>query len=116
MWSYPGFGVSCPVNEKERASNAELSRIKPRLPLYKLPGPRRLLPKAAACAKGELAPLFTVPLMSRPSVARWFKSLALWLANGLLAGTASAALDWVAAGAGAAFGFAFTAARWNVFC
>ena len=92
-WACPGR-----CNEKVRASRAELSTIKPRLPLYRLPGPRRLLPKAAACAKGELAPLFTVPLMSRPSEARWFRSLALWFANGLLAGTASAAADCAAAG------------------
>src|ERR1700680_1190083 len=99
MWSYEGLGVFCPVKEKVRASSAELSRIKPRPPLYRLPEPRRLLPKAAACANGELAPLFTVPWISRPSEARWFNSAGLWLANELFAGTASSAAD---AGGGAA--------------
>src|SRR3977135_1199575 len=72
---YAGFGVSWPVKEKERASSTELSNMRPMPPLYNDRGPRRLLPKAFAREKGELAPLFTVPLIRKPSTAFWLRSL-----------------------------------------
>ncbi len=38
-------------------------------PLKSDPRPLRLLPNAAACANGDAAPLFTLPLITNPSAA-----------------------------------------------
>ncbi len=65
--SYAGFGVSCPVIENDCASRFELSNVIPRFPLYSDRPALRKLPNAADCANGEDAPLFTLPLISRPS-------------------------------------------------
>src|SRR6185295_20018564 len=66
---YEGFGVSRAAKEYGRASHAELSRIVPTPPVYSDRPPRRLLPNAGSCAKGDAAPLFTLPLTSNPSAA-----------------------------------------------
>src|SRR6266496_5693421 len=99
MRLYEGFGVSCPVSENERASSDELSSTNPRLPLYNDRPPRRLFPNAADCAKGEAAPLFTLPLIRTPSVG----ACCCWpiSAGALSAGVFAPSPD------------AFTWARWN---
>ena len=66
-----GLGVFWPLREKGRASNAELSKMTPSPPLYSPLAPLRLLPKANDCAKGEAAPFITLPLIRKPSAARW---------------------------------------------
>ena len=43
-------------------------------PLWSPFVPLRLLPNAASCANGEAAPLFALPLMRKPSAARWLRS------------------------------------------
>src|SRR4051812_19624071 len=87
-WLYAGFGVSWPVNENALASSAEFPSRKPTLPLYKDRAPRRLLPKAADWAKGDAAPLLTLPLMRNPSEGAWLASAAPEAAAG--AGSAGA--------------------------
>src|SRR5579863_3303648 len=67
--SYLGLGVGWPANENGRESHAEVSPTKPKPTLYNDPGRRRLLPNAAGSAKGEAAPLLTLPLMRNPSAA-----------------------------------------------
>src|SRR5258708_39244396 len=105
-----GLGVSWPVREYERASNRELFSINPILPLYSDLGPRRLLPKAGASENGELAPLFTVPLIRNPSAARLLSSSALWFENSSVAGVAVSL--GCPAGVAAAFAeVAFTSVR-----
>ena len=43
-------------------------------PLYSPLVPLRLFPNAITCAKGEAAPLTALPLISKPSAARWLRS------------------------------------------
>src|SRR5262245_2497379 len=62
--------VACvPANENGLASHAEVSACTPRAKLYNAPGRRRLFPNAAGCANGDAAPLFTLPLITKPSDA-----------------------------------------------
>src|SRR5580704_6360055 len=74
----------------------------PMLPLYSDRDPRRLLPKACAIAKGELAALLAVPLIRKPSAARWLSSA---LAG--IPASGSAELFAVAA---------FTSVLWKALC
>src|SRR5579871_3164668 len=73
------------------------------LPLYSERAPRRLLPNAPAWAKGELAALLAVPLMRKPSAARWLRSEEL----------CSFALWADAGGSDAGVPVAFTSVRWK---
>src|SRR3954453_3021152 len=66
---YSGFSAGAPPNVNGRESNREFPDTTARPPLNSDPRPLRLLPKADACANGEAAPLFTLPLMRNPSAA-----------------------------------------------
>src|SRR5579871_812315 len=103
--------------EKLRASKYDVSKMIPILPLYCDRMPRRLLPNACDCAKGELAPLLAVPLISSPSAARWLSSAELCPAKLLLLLEAVASPPGALAPALELMGLdAFTSARWNAVC
>src|SRR5689334_25334531 len=80
--------------------------ITPRLPLYNPRPFLRKLPKAADCANGEAAPLFTLPLIRSPSEGAWLVSFTPppWLAESGSFGAFAAPAE------------AFTSARWNPLC
>src|ERR1017187_1824959 len=63
-----GLGTVKPVTENLLASHAELSRTRLKPPVYS-ERPLRLLPNACDSAYCEVAALFTLPLISSPSLA-----------------------------------------------
>src|SRR5437763_6814289 len=79
---------------------------RPRLLLYRERSPRRLLPNAADCANGVAAPLFTLPLIRKPSLGA--PLAALISAGALLAGVALPPLASLGASADA-----FACVRWK---
>src|SRR3954469_5580845 len=66
---YDCFGVDVELNEYGAESHAEVPTFIPSAYVYSERPVRRLFPNAAGCAKGEAAPLLTLPLTSRPSAA-----------------------------------------------
>src|SRR3982751_4284233 len=105
-WLLAGLGVSCPIIEYGFAFKAELSITRPRLLLYSDRSPRRLFPNAADCANGVAAPLFTLPLIRKPS---------LGAEPGVIISPGALPLPFESAGAFAACvsGAAFACVRWK---
>src|SRR5262249_22292471 len=80
---------------------------RPMLPLYSDRCPRRKLPNAGDWANGVEAPLFWLPLIRRPSEARWLRSAEERLLSS--AGLAPS-VGWLP------LAFAFRSVRWKPPC